>query len=237
MDKICSTCGVEKSTKEYYKDIRTKDGFRNTCKDCGVQNKSYKEHLDSIQEKTCNHCKVVKPLDQFVRDERTTLGFSRQCLQCAQIKLCRGCQTKKHISEFSTGTRSKDGLRYTCKECDNAKARERYKGKAGDVIRTRNARYQYKKGTQEGNRERLLAKYGLTFESYEALLEEQGRRCKICGALEGERGRPMLAVDHDHETGLVRGLLCDPCNRALGMFKDDPEILASAIQYLHAHFG
>lgn len=73
-------------------------------------------------------------------------------------------------------------------------------------------------------------RYGLTPEHYEALLSAQGGRCAICG------GRPTgnLHVDHDHNTGKVRGLLCGRCNPALGAFQDSPRILLAAVRYLEA---
>lgn len=75
---------------------------------------------------------------------------------------------------------------------------------------------------------RRKAKYGITRDQYEALLDEQNGRCKICG---GNFGYD-LRVDHNHGTGEVRGLLCANCNSGIGYLKDDPEIMKSAIQYL-----
>lgn len=72
--------------------------------------------------------------------------------------------------------------------------------------------------------------YGLSPEQYLDMLEKQQGKCAIC-KLEPTSKRG-LAVDHDHETGEVRGLLCGGCNTALGSFKDDPEVLTSAIEYL-----
>jgi hypothetical protein len=81
------------------------------------------------------------------------------------------------------------------------------------------------------NRKRL---YGIAAEEYDALLVAQGNRCAICGSPDwpGKDNRPH--VDHNHETGQIRGLLCGPCNVGLGQFKDDPERLRAAIRYLEA---
>lgn len=79
---------------------------------------------------------------------------------------------------------------------------------------------------------RLLQKYGITIEEYEALYEAQDGLCAICGETPESDRWNRLAVDHCHETGQVRGLLCGSCNRALGSFKDDPEIMQRAIAYL-----
>ena len=75
--------------------------------------------------------------------------------------------------------------------------------------------------------------YGLDWEAYNTLLDRQGGKCAICGLLSTRNGAPLkLAVDHDHDTGEVRGLLCDKCNRGLGMFNESKERLQAAIDYL-----
>ena len=77
----------------------------------------------------------------------------------------------------------------------------------------------------------LSRRYGLSHEDYDALCAEQENRCAICGTHACTTGR-LLAVDHNHETGKVRGLLCLPCNVSLGNMKDDPALLRNAIAYL-----
>lgn len=83
-------------------------------------------------------------------------------------------------------------------------------------------------------------KYGLAPMTYMAMLVKQGERCRICRREEtfDRKGykRASLSVDHDHETGVVRGLLCMDCNRALGLFRDDPELLEAAASYLRGEF-
>lgn len=79
----------------------------------------------------------------------------------------------------------------------------------------------------------LKNKYGLTPETYQEILDSQNGGCAICRATTPGRSTSIrLAVDHDHDTGLVRGLLCDSCNVGLGRFKDDPMLLQSATLYL-----
>ena len=85
---------------------------------------------------------------------------------------------------------------------------------------------------KEHQRERWLQKrYGISEQDYDAILESQDGVCAICGRAERAK-RLSLAVDHDHETGQIRGLLCNSCNTALGKFQDDPEVIESAIRYL-----
>lgn len=80
--------------------------------------------------------------------------------------------------------------------------------------------------------------YGISAEEYEALLASQGGLCAICRQPEVHKTRgggvKNLSVDHDHETGAVRGLLCVRCNAGLGNFKDRIDILNQAIAYLAA---
>lgn len=77
----------------------------------------------------------------------------------------------------------------------------------------------------------LRRAYGITRAEFDVLVEKQGNLCAIC---HGERNGPgtVLHVDHCHTTGRVRGLLCSNCNRALGMFGDDPVRLRAAADYL-----
>jgi len=77
--------------------------------------------------------------------------------------------------------------------------------------------------------------YGIIYKDYTAMLESQDSKCAICGG-EGfcmaKHHKLKLVVDHCHDTGEVRGLLCHNCNRGLGLFKDDEEVLRKAIDYL-----
>lgn len=77
----------------------------------------------------------------------------------------------------------------------------------------------------------LKYKYGLSIERYEQMLIEQGAKCLICGYKFGQK-KSDCYVDHCHTTKVVRGLLCQHCNSAIGHAKDNPDILRSAADYL-----
>jgi len=77
-----------------------------------------------------------------------------------------------------------------------------------------------------------LKQYGLTVEQYEQMVIDQDNKCKICGKSEPGGYGKHWHVDHDHENGVVRGLLCESCNTGLGKFKDSPELLEKALLYL-----
>lgn len=78
----------------------------------------------------------------------------------------------------------------------------------------------------------LKSKYGITPEEYERMFEQQGGVCAVCKRPPGKR---RLSVDHDHETGEVRALLCTRCNMALGYADESPSILQGLIDYLKRH--
>jgi hypothetical protein len=82
-------------------------------------------------------------------------------------------------------------------------------------------------------RARLRRLYSLTPEEYESILDRQRGTCALCPATVGRPGTDRrLAVDHDHKTGHVRGLLCDRCNRALASLGDDTDGLGAAFRYV-----
>jgi len=119
-------------------------------------------------------------------------------------KTCNGCKSDLDLSEFSRQHTSKDGLRTICKTCLAEKARP----------------YLLKK------------RFGITHAEYETLLAEQGNGCALCSAQEPGGRWDRFAVDHCHDTGRVRGLLCYSCNFALGLLGDNEDGLARALAYV-----
>lgn len=135
-------------------------------------------------------------------------------------KVCPQCSEDKPLEEFPV---RKDGSRSWCLPC---------KREYDKLHRLKNPSRRY------GNM--LKQRYGITYDDYEAMLADQGGLCAVCGlpneqfdTVKGEMRR--LHVDHDHETGKVRGLLCSKCNFALGCVRDSPEILGSLVRYLEDH--
>jgi hypothetical protein len=107
--------------------------------------------------------------------------------------------------------------------------------KQGSNLKTiRHEEYLRNKQTYRNNA--FKRTYGITFDDYDNMCVLQDYKCAICGISEDELTR-KLAVDHNHVTGEVRGLLCLLCNSALGKFKDDKELLKNAIKYLKQYDG
>jgi hypothetical protein len=123
---------------------------------------------------------------------------------------CARCDTFKPVSEFHSRGVTKTGLPLYvayCKPCTALRHQER----------------------PDWAHRNKVKKYGLTEQCYADMLAEQGGVCAICKDPPGVR---RLAIDHCHSTGVVRGLLCGPCNVSLGQFKDNPRILLEAAKYL-----
>ena len=99
-----------------------------------------------------------------------------------------------------------------------------------EEIKKKNARH-YRDNIDQHRDYHLKRKFGIGLNEYNLLLESQDYGCAICGTKKAG-GRGNFHLDHCHETGRIRGLLCHPCNTALGSFKDDPNRLFCAIDYL-----
>ena len=143
-------------------------------------------------------------------------------------KSCPKCEMVKPVPEF--GVRPNGKPKSYCRPCEREYNREHAaRPEARNRKREVNRRYNESgKGRDNGYRH----KYGIGVDEYDRLADEQQHRCAICGVDEPPRGSDFWCVDHDHDTGAVRGLLCDHCNRGLGQFKDDPERLLTAVRYL-----
>jgi len=138
---------------------------------------------------------------------------------------CRNCGVEKHESEFVKHNQMSDGRDTICKECKNA-------GRLGE--------YQRMSQAQRDRRRKavLRNKYGVTVDLVQMLYEQQEGCCAICGK-PGEAPHigagsiaTSLNIDHNHETGEIRGLLCRGCNIGLGSFGESLHALVQAAAYL-----
>lgn len=113
------------------------------------------------------------------------------------------------------------------------KSRKRTVKKYDDANRDRQRQYYAENKDQWRNRS-LLKTYNLTLDEYNTLLEEQDHSCRVCGTHADETSR-NLAVDHCHETGKIRSLLCNKCNTALGLLNEDVDVMKKLIKYVEDH--
>ena len=134
------------------------------------------------------------------------------------MKICKTCKVSKTLDNFHKWNHSKDKLQYDCIECRK-------------IWRKKNAHID--KAYSKRNRLRdKLKTYNLSIDDYNALIKKQNNQCAICNKHGDDTKRGMLSIDHCHKTGVVRGLLCTGCNAAIGVFRDDPKLLARARRYL-----
>lgn len=139
------------------------------------------------------------------------------------MKICTVCKQNLPYEKYYNSKQTKDGKGYRCKDCER------------EVVKDYKKRYHEK--TKEWQRHRnRKSKYGLTEEQYNQLRIEQSDECKICKTVMDFSVKPDMktraVVDHCHNSNKVRGLLCARCNQALGLMRDDPDILRNAIQYI-----
>jgi len=155
------------------------------------------------------------------------------------MKQCYRCKVEKDNSEFRQNKANKDGLQPYCKPCQKDYSREYIKNRGpltGERLeRKRKADNQYYYDNHEAVREqqvdsRLRSRYGITLADYDNLLMAQDGKCAICKTTETGKHK-RFQVDHNHTSGVVRGLLCGPCNRRLGAIENE-SWYAKAIEYL-----
>ncbi len=147
------------------------------------------------------------------------------------MKHCTTCGQDKEVSCFNNNKTKPDGKQTRCRDCDKANGRGRKYKESAKQYQEKN-----KEALQQRSREfHYKAKYGLTLTELDEMREQQGFSCFICGVHEDHTQREVLCVDHDHDTGQVRKLLCATCNQGLGLFKDSSSLLFKAAQYLEAY--
>lgn len=142
------------------------------------------------------------------------------------MKSCKKCCLTKPFSDFRKKSKILDGHSNICKDCQKALDKEFHS-------RNREARVESMKASYEKIKLKSHYKntYGITLEDYNSMMVEQGCKCAICNVHQDEVNK-RFSVDHNHSTGEVRGLLCHNCNTSLGHFKDNVDILESALKYL-----
>lgn len=178
---------------------------------------------------SCNACKGELPVSSFHKAATITRGYQYKCKACMSILDTNLTPERKEhkLKKLEQWRIDNPDKKKEQKRRHYEKNKEKYK-----IIA---------KLSQEKNKERyaslaLIRKYGITLNQYNWLREQQNYCCAICGESEAKYEK-KLVVDHDHETGKIRKLLCTNCNVGIGMLKDNPNILDSAAKYLREHNG
>lgn len=201
--RACTKCTELKLLSEFSHAPHGKHGRKSVCKACDAA-----RHRAQF---------VPAVIDEVAKEARYTARRTdtKRCTQCGEEKPC---------AEFSKTRDGKYGpvLRSNCKPCASNRAYQWYLDNRDHAIATQ-------------RNTKMLKAYGLTVSAYNTLSEAQGHRCAVCNEPEtvarGDRVM-FLAIDHCHNTGRIRGLLCSNCNRAIGLLKDNVDVLRKAIDYL-----
>jgi hypothetical protein len=169
----------------------------------------------------------------------------------ATSKICAKCKQDKPLSEYTKTKCNKSGLVARCCNCVNAAQkvwRDTHPEKGREYNRRwteRNPNFKKKEKffTYEYQREAylrlgrsrvLMQKYGITADEFDSMLAAQGGGCAICARKDSGAPDRVMSVDHCHESGKIRGILCHYCNVGLGNFQDDPDRIMTAVAYLLA---
>ena len=160
-----------------------------------------------------------------------------------QSKYCPKCGINKPISEFRKRSKDSKYFQSYCKFCESEYMTKRYK-----VQRTKwkkensDKQLGYSRKWKNKNRDNCYyynavtaRNFDLTVEEfaklYDTLYKKQQGRCAICGKHQSEI-KVRLGVDHSHSNGIIRGLLCPPCNLGIGLLRDSAEVCSAAAEYL-----
>jgi hypothetical protein len=176
--------------------------------------------------KECTKCKVVKPLIDFHKSKSSKSGY---------MSACKACESIRGRAKYNPGLNKK---RYEENKDQLLKAQKEYYHKNVGKIKIRSKEYYNKnsdKWLQAGWKKKgILNRDGLYFSKFdqETELQRAGYKCEICKS-DGSDHKKGLCVDHNHDTGIVRGILCAHCNSAIGHFHDDINKLEMAITYLN----
>jgi hypothetical protein len=167
--------------------------------------------ISTAESKSCSRCSFIGSLDNFVKDDRFKLGVRPEC------KNCYNADRRKWHAAMSADKR------WIKNQKTIARRKKRYH--SDPEFRA----YLMRKGRET----KLRHDYNLEPEDAQGLLKEQEGFCKICG----RDITKDFHVDHIKGTKIVRGLLCGPCNRAIGLLKESIPALTKAIAYLEVDYG
>jgi hypothetical protein len=198
-------------------------------------------------EKVCRICGATKPPHEFYPNRGYSDGRDSACKACRRhmmaqsqmrppknpppngMKRCGLCKEIKLTSMFTRNKNFYDGLADRCKSCNNT--RSAAYAKANRARLSADEARRYRENPQRYREYERKKRYGIPHGTYDKMLTEQAGRCAICGT-DNPAPRRHFSVDHNHNTGIVRGLLCNACNTGIGHLKHSTTILLAAVRYL-----
>lgn len=222
--KPCPKCGGIKPLSEFGQSKYTSNGFSVYCRDCMAA--AARERRATPEGKRAHYESTLKWIANLPDAERAE-----------GLKTCPKCGVQKPFDQYPKNKRNKHGIGTYCCTCSAEIVREHRATPEGQK-----AHRAASKRWREENRDRHAdnhAKwlYGIEHGTYADMLAKQNGRCAICGTDEPGNGVRRFHIDHCHSSKKVRGLLCDQCNRGLGIFRDSVKLLSSAIDYLLSSEG
>jgi len=202
--KRCSRCKLEKSVAEFHKQRSNKDGLKYYCKNCA-----------SIANKKCwaSGKGVKSVLETQKRAQQLKRG----------TKYCPVCKQVLPIELFGVDNRDKNGIMVNCKTCEQT--RKKQYNPTGAKTEA-----EYEQRSHYFRMASLKKRYGLTELDFQEMMNEQKGCCAICEKDFSELST-RAAVDHDHNTGVIRGLLCPRCNNLLGAIESNECLLSKIVEY------
>jgi hypothetical protein len=188
------------------------------------------------------HDATAQPGNGATEAERATDAEVRMGSNVTEaVKACSDCEQVKPLADFPPDRRRKDSKATKCRPCARKVAEAYYQKYPEAEARRRLLNAQHGSDWYQRNRTaqilrmkwtRIATRYGMTRQEYLDLLSSQGGACALCGSKDPGRGDGHFAVDHNHATGRIRGLLCQRCNCGIGFFADDVELMRRAAAYV-----
>lgn len=144
------------------------------------------------------------------------------------MKTCSRCKRRKSLAEFYAEARNRDGSASACKGCYRVKEKD-YRDKNRKAISARGKKY-YSENRVKIRADQRDYRYGLAPGDFNGLFAEQRGLCAICKEVPGGKNGPC--VDHDHESGKIRAILCSNCNTSIGLLKESSVLAQQVASYL-----
>ena len=200
--------------------------------------------MEQKTEKFCKSCGETKIIADFYRDKSRPDGFTPYCQACVRkvaarppriadppgMKRCQRCKETKPKETFYRKAGTHDGLAKRCSPCELA-LHDKWRRANMDKAAAAAKRWRANNPDRSADHS-IKQNYGLPIGSYDKMLAEQGGLCAICRTDKPGGSGKRFSVDHCHDTGNVRGLLCSKCNIAIAHFAHIKDFFHSISRYL-----